>query len=484
MSVEELFWKPCASREELRRWLELFLGLKMPADAVCSGHVSPFEYVCRAYFEPTTDVVIWGPRGGGKTRLGAAVTLLDMVHKPGTQIRILGGSLEQSLKMWHHLQDDLQALIPDHILKGRGRTVRLDNGSAAAVLTQSQKAVRGLRVQKLRCDEVELFDEKVWTAAQLVTKSKGELAAVRPCSIQAEAARPSMEVAGVVEAMSTFHRPWGLMSKIVKEFEAQQKPILKWCLMEVLEKCPPERSCESCPLWDDCGGRAKTECTGFFKIDDAIAMKKRVSGETWQSEMLCRGVKVEGAVFGAFDPVHHVVAQSDGDRGELWLGIDFGYANPFVCLWIFANEDAVFVADEYVKSERTVDEHLRQIEKRQWGKPVHVACDPAGGGRNEQTANSNVDLLRRAGYRVHARGSRIVDGVEKIRQYLRNGEGAMRLRIHPRCERLIRAMQGYRYGNAGSELPVKDGEHDHLIDALRYFFVNWQSAGKATGRLY
>jgi hypothetical protein len=215
MSVEELFWKPCASREELRRWLELFLGLKMPADAVCSGHVSPVEYVCRAYFEPTTDVVIWGPRGGGKTRLGAAVTLLDMVHKPGTQIRILGGSLEQSLKMWHHLQDDLQALIPDHILKGRGRTVRLDNGSAAAVLTQSQKAVRGLRVQKLRCDEVELFDEKVWTAAQLVTKSKGELAAVRPCSIQAEAARPSMEVAGVVEAMSTFHRPWGLMSKIV-----------------------------------------------------------------------------------------------------------------------------------------------------------------------------------------------------------------------------------------------------------------------------
>jgi len=35
--------------------------------------------------------------------------------------------------------------------------VRLENGSGAAVLTQSEKAVRGVRVQKVRCDEVELF---------------------------------------------------------------------------------------------------------------------------------------------------------------------------------------------------------------------------------------------------------------------------------------------------------------------------------------
>ena len=76
-------------------------------------------------------------------------------------------------------------------------------------------------------------------------------------------------------------------------------------------------------------------------------MKKRVSAETWQEEMLCRGVKVEGAVFGAFDVSVHVGEKPEVSNqkpdGELWLGIDFGYANPFVCLWIFANEDGVFV---------------------------------------------------------------------------------------------------------------------------------------------
>ncbi len=38
----------------------------------------------------------------------------------------------------------------------------MKNGAKAAVLAQSQRAVRGLHVQKLRCDEVEMFDPQVW----------------------------------------------------------------------------------------------------------------------------------------------------------------------------------------------------------------------------------------------------------------------------------------------------------------------------------
>ena len=51
-----------------------------------------------------------GGRGAGKTRLGAIATLLDLLHKPGINIRILAGSLEQSLRMWEHLTADAQLL--------------------------------------------------------------------------------------------------------------------------------------------------------------------------------------------------------------------------------------------------------------------------------------------------------------------------------------------------------------------------------------
>jgi len=51
-------------------------------------------------------------------------------------------------------------------------------------------------------------------------------------------------------------------------------------------------------------------------------------------------------------------------------------------------------------------------------------------------------------------------------------------------------MEAYRYPDARSahpELPVKDGVHDHPIDALRYFFVNHLGhgrRGRVVERLY
>jgi len=53
--------------------------------------------------------------------------------------------------------------------------------------------------------------------------------------------------------------------------------------------------------------------------------------------------------------------------------------------------------------------------------------------------------------------------------------------IHPRCKHLIQAMRAYRYGDGRAELPRKDGP-DHLIDALRYYFVNRD--GGEEGRQY
>jgi hypothetical protein len=308
----------------------------VPRAAVCNNHVAPFEYLRHAYFEPTKDVVVWAPRGGGKTRLAAVATLLDLLHKPPCSVRILGGSLEQSLRMWEHLLPDLERLIDDGVMQQRGtsRRVRLASGSSAAVLTQSERAVRGLRVQKLRCDEVELFKPHIWEAAQLVTRSIPGSPQARPWVLDGDDEKHV--ISGAVEAISTLHTPFGLMQKVVEQAEAAGVKIIRWCLLEVLEKCPTHRDCGSCPIWDDCRGIAKTHCSGFVPIDDAIAMKQRVSREMWEAEMLCRRPSVRGCVFPHFDPAIHVTEREPADPAELWLAIDFGFANPFVCLWVRA----------------------------------------------------------------------------------------------------------------------------------------------------
>jgi len=117
-----------------------------------------------------------------------------------------------------------------------------------------------------------------------------------------------------------------------------------------------------------------------------------------------------------------------------------------------------------------VPDHLAEIAGGAWGSEAG-GVRSGGATRNEQTAMSNVELLRRSGYRVHTKG---VDwrGIEAVRLALRPAEGRARLSVHPRCGRLRRALGAYRYGTKGSETPLKDGVNDHLIDALRYFFVN------------
>ena len=85
----------CNKHADLLRWIRFYTGMRMPTQAICPGHDAPMDYVWRAYREPAEDLVVWAPRGGGKTRLAALLTLLDMLHKPGCSIRILGGSLDQ-----------------------------------------------------------------------------------------------------------------------------------------------------------------------------------------------------------------------------------------------------------------------------------------------------------------------------------------------------------------------------------------------------
>src|SRR5213075_2763264 len=343
-------------------------------------HQSPMEYLECAYFEEARDVVVWAPRGGGKTRLGAVATLLDVLHKPQCQVRILGGSLEQSLRMWEHLGPDVQKLAEAEVHKGRStRRIDFKNGSSAAILTQSQRAVRGLHVQKLRCDEVEMFDPEVWEAAQMSTRTRPEIKVAGSDEVHEK-------VLGTIEVFSTMHQPGGLMSKIVEKAEKTGARVIKWCILEVLERCPQERVCETCVLLPDCGGIAKTKCDGFVSIDDVIAIKNRLSKERWESEMMCRHPIVEECVFRQFDPDIHVTERPEleGDR-EVWLGIDFGYSAPFVCLWVAVHEDGFFVLDEYVQQKQTMDVHLEIIRRRPHGYVQKVGCDPAGSAKNEQT---------------------------------------------------------------------------------------------------
>jgi phage terminase large subunit len=209
---------------------------------------------------------------------------------------------------------------------------------------------------------------------------------------------------------------------------------------------------------------------------------------------------MENVVFSEFDPAIHVRPVDYDLNLPVYRTLDFGFVNPFVCLWVQVDHEGVVrVIDEYVRSRATIDVHAKELKARTPCPEERVAatfCDPAGAGHSDITGTSVIRELRSLGIVTKYRRSTILEGIELIRRAVRSGDGTSTLIVSPRCPRLIEAMQCYHYpdngtsdtqrrcGTAAGELPFKDGVYDHPIDALRYFFIHVKQPTKIASRRY
>jgi len=468
--------------DALHAWLRDELGLTIPREPIIEGHSAPFEYLCHSFFEDARprDTLVWANRGGGKTFLGALATALDLAFKPGIEIRILAGSLEQAGRMHEHLRTFFSREPFAKLVDGKmtEKRLRLTNGSRVELLAASQASVRGTRVQKLRCDEVDLFDPKIWEAAQLVTRSAH-------CG--------SVFVPGSVECLSTMHQPFGMMSRLVKEAQSGSRKLFNWGVVDVLERCGDAFECAGesgeCNLLPECAGSAKARTEpGHISVSDALTMKRRVALPVWNAEMLSLEPRRSDCVFPEFDRAVHVVTQDVPEemRGLLVGGMDFGFRAPTVILWgqLTKSGELVIVA-ERVERETVLAHHSRAITEGPLPVPAWIGVDPAGRQRSDQTGQSNIQVLTQHGLTVRARPSRIAEGISLVSARLRPAAGEPTLKVHARCERLIEALQQYHYppDQPGSMEPVKDGP-DHAVDALRYLIVNLDSPHETRASRY
>jgi hypothetical protein len=269
------------SKKQLQEYFQTYLDFEVPAVAVCDDHKSPLDYAWYAFNSDYTkpaplnaDAVVWANRGGGKTKLAAALTLMDCIFKPKCQCRILSGSGDQAGRMYDYLIDFVTNGF-EHLTCGRitKKICCFTNKSQVEVLKQSETSVRGHHVNKVRCDEVELFLQRVFDAAKFTTQS-------------------TYNAIAAFEVISTMNSPYGIMQKIVKQAEKIKTPVFKWCLWDVIEKCVG-RDCKTCPLYPDCQGKAK-RASGYYRIDDAITQCGRNNRRNWVYEMLCNPKTASG----------------------------------------------------------------------------------------------------------------------------------------------------------------------------------------------
>lgn len=167
---------------------------------------------------------------------------------------------------------------------------------------------------------------------------------------------------------------------------------------------------------------------------------------------------------------------------ERLVTADLGLRMPAA---IAVAEDAVqgcWVAyDEWMPDNVLTGEFGVGIYKR-W-KPDRLICDPAGGSRNVQTGQSDLSILSET-TGVWPETTKdptkrdIRAGIIRLRRALASGRLKVTQELWdaglsaPRNQRtLARAILGYRYPEKGGDQPLKDGRHDHAVDALRYFVL-------------
>jgi len=477
--------------QQLADWIEKHLHIRVPTKPLIESHHAPLEYLAHAFFEDRTprDLVVWANRGGGKTFYAAIATLLDMIFKPGIEIRILAGSLDQAKRMHTHLRALLATEPLEELIKGKitERKITLINNSIVELLAQSQTSVRGTRVQKLRCDEVELFDKDVWEAAQLTIREK-----ICPSSDNSNNSN-GITVPGSIECLSTLHVPFGLMHELVttaKENNQQHRKLFQWGVVDILDQCTDQHQCksesgnqsENCPLLDECAGKAKTrdqqgQTPGHLTINNAIALKSRVSQTTWDTEMLCLRPKRSDCVLPEFNHQIHINTHlpDPSTITQTIAGMDFGIRAPTVVLFAsLDNAGTLWITHEYQKAGVPLIDHINAIKNTKTITPLSwIGVDPAGRQRGLQTGISDIAAMRKAALTIRDNRAPIHQGLGLIRARLNPATGQPTLMIHKSCEHLIKCLETYHYPQDQplNPTPEKDGS-DHAIDALRYMIQN------------
>ena len=178
-------------------------------------------------------------------------------------------------------------------------------------------------------------------------------------------------------------------------------------------------------------------------------------------------VAAEGVVYENFNRDIHVIDPfTIPDSWKIYRGIDWGFTNPFVCLWIAQDEDGrLFIFDEHYQSERLLEFHAKEIKKRKYDSLIIADHDPQDAmemtryGIYTQKANKEVHVgLQRVTKRLH---------VQK--------DGKPRLYVTANCQNTIREFQQYCWEETRDGRPIKEEpkkQNDHCMDTLRYI-VNY-----------
>jgi phage terminase large subunit len=200
------------------------------------------------------------------------------------------------------------------------------------------------------------------------------------------------------------------------------------------------------------------------RIDDMIAQWPE---ETQATRIAGKFASFFGAVYKTYSRAVHVVQPFRIPKEwRRYRAFDFGFTNPFVCLWLAKDPDENwYVYREYYQAQTGISEHIRNVKLFSKGEAyIQNIADP-------ENAEDRAEM-RKVGIRTKAARKDVARGIELVQMKLKvKGNGKPSLFIMRNCRNTCRELPGYHYPtgtnvNNPKDIPVS--KNDHTVDALRY----------------
>jgi len=398
--------------------------------------LQPYEYAndktAAFHQSPAKIRALFGGNRSGKTEAGA-FELLRACHEPGVVVwactinnEMLGSIVAKKL-LKYLSPDDIQEIAWINKRQRIPRLIRLVNGAEIHCKSyeQGREAFQGAAVRRIWLDEEcnrDIFEE---CQARIVEFNRGDiLLTMTPLK-------------GLTWAWTDIH-------------ESKLPDVQHWTMSLIENRFLPEES--------------KTWFISRLSQDER---EKRVAGHF---------MMLTGAVFKDFGE-HNKIKRFPIPSSWLRIrSIDFGFANPFVCLWIAQDdqEGDLYVYQEYYQARTLYKDHAQAIlDKDFCGLDVPKGYMNTTVGDHDAQGRAELESF---GIAVSAAKKDVEIGIQEVnRRCMKQANGKPRLYIFddllPPDFHIIDEIQRYKYkkpfaGRNISEEPEKID--DHTCDALRY----------------
>lgn len=493
--------------EQLHRFIQNIFGFVIPRNKTCPDHCAPFDFVADSFYDRTSKFLVIANRNGGKTQNFGILNALDALCKKHCEIGSVGAIEDQAKKCYKYTVDIVKKpyfkklLAKDPMIS----STLLNNGSEITILPGTMSGVNGPHPQRTNFDEVELTQWKILMEFMSMAKS-------------------TKQVPSCVRITSTRKFSHGPMQRLINEKDERGFKMYMWCIWETIEPCSDERSgivptdiaipdakgekvsiirvfskstedfgktypidvirknrenytgCLACPLVEACQTKAK-HSDGYYTINDAIDKFTGMDRATWDAQWECKKPGTEGLVYGEFDETVHVIPKENFTFNPFFKTVaaqDFGYEDPAgtIFMQFLPNGDAVIFDELYERRKQTpvLIKHYWVPKQDQYHATAWIA----------DTENADaIAQMETAGLPVLGANKDIVNGIEKVRAWLRTADGYVRLYITDNCVNTIAEFNSYRYPDTGGNKP-KDKDN-HLMDPIRYIFNTLDDIDDAGG---